>query len=67
MIACTVMTNVIVLTILIRALTLDGAGQGVLFFMTPDFSRLSDPKVSYIKVLPFITINDIQGIVITIG
>lgn len=30
---------------LIRGATLEGAGEGVLFYLKPDFSRLTDPKV----------------------
>ena len=31
--------------LLIRGATLEGAGDGVLFYLKPDFSRLTDPKV----------------------
>ena len=30
---------------LIRGATLEGAGDGILFYLKPDFSRLKDPKV----------------------
>ncbi|CAH8872469.1 unnamed protein product [Trichobilharzia szidati] len=31
--------------LLVRGILLPGSGTGVLFYLTPDFSRLSDPKV----------------------
>jgi len=30
---------------LIRGATLEGAGDGILFYLKPDFSRLKDPQV----------------------
>ncbi|XP_063417773.1 sodium- and chloride-dependent creatine transporter 1-like [Mytilus trossulus] len=35
----------ILTTLLIRAVTLDGAIYGIKYYLTPDFSRLSDPQV----------------------
>lgn len=32
--------------LLVRGATLEGAGDGVLFYLKPDFTRLKDPKVS---------------------
>ncbi|VDI22541.1 solute carrier family 6 (neurotransmitter transporter, GABA) member 6/8/11/12/13 [Mytilus galloprovincialis] len=36
----------ILTTLLIRAVTLDGAIYGIKYYLSPDFSRLSDPQVS---------------------
>lgn len=36
---------VIIFVLLIRAATLPGAKQGILFFITPDFEKLLDAKV----------------------
>ena len=33
-------------TLLIRAVTLDGAIYGIKYYLNPDFSRLSDPQVN---------------------
>ena len=36
----------IILTILLlRGVTLEGAGEGIKFYLKPDFSRLGDPQV----------------------
>ena len=36
----------VLITLLIRALTLEGAWNGIKFFITPDFSKLLKPQVS---------------------
>ncbi|GAB0095809.1 Transporter [Sergentomyia squamirostris] len=36
---------VVMVTLLIRACTLEGAGEGILFFIRPQFSELLNPKV----------------------
>lgn len=36
---------VVMLVLLIRAVTLDGAIDGIKFFITPDFKRLLEPQV----------------------
>lgn len=36
---------VIMLVLLIRAVTLPGAKQGIIFFINPDFGKILDPKV----------------------
>jgi len=36
---------IVLFVLLIRGLTLEGAGKGVLFYLKPDFSRLADPQV----------------------
>ncbi|KAK9300398.1 hypothetical protein QLX08_006929 [Tetragonisca angustula] len=41
---------VIMICLLIRAVTLEGAGNGILFFITPDWSRLWDPTVWYAAI-----------------
>ena len=37
--------------LLIRGATLPGAGAGVLYYLTPDFARLLEPKVASGAVL----------------
>ncbi|KAL9962432.1 hypothetical protein ACROYT_G031536 [Oculina patagonica] len=36
---------IVLFILLIRGLTLTGAGDGILFYLKPDFSRLADPQV----------------------
>ncbi|XP_059618026.1 sodium-dependent nutrient amino acid transporter 1-like isoform X1 [Phlebotomus argentipes] len=38
---------VVMITLLIRACTLEGSGEGILFFIRPQFSELLNPKVWY--------------------
>ena len=42
---------VILSALLIRAVTLDGAMNGILFFIKPEWSKLLDPKVWYNAVV----------------
>lgn len=35
---------IVLFILLIRGLTLTGAGDGILFYLKPDFSRLADPQ-----------------------
>ena len=37
--------------LLVRGATLEGAGEGVLFYLKPDFTRLKDPKVRVLEWL----------------
>lgn len=39
---------VIMLALLVRSVTLEGASKGILFFLTPKWHELSNPKVSHI-------------------
>lgn len=36
---------VIMFTLLIRAVTLDGSSKGILYFFKPNWEKLTDPKV----------------------
>lgn len=40
---------VIMITLLIRAVTLEGATKGILYFITPQWHELSNPKVILIE------------------
>uniref|UniRef100_A0A7G3AU40 Sodium-dependent nutrient amino acid transporter 1 n=1 Tax=Lutzomyia longipalpis TaxID=7200 RepID=A0A7G3AU40_LUTLO len=44
---------VVMIILLIRACTLEGAGEGILFFIKPQFSELLNPKVWYAAVVQF--------------
>lgn len=39
---------VIMLALLVRAVTLEGSSKGILFFLTPQWHELSNPKVNHI-------------------
>ncbi|XP_015434042.1 PREDICTED: sodium-dependent nutrient amino acid transporter 1-like [Dufourea novaeangliae] len=41
---------IILISLLVRAATLDGAGNGILYFVTPKWSKLFDPTVWYAAV-----------------
>ncbi|XP_015590857.1 sodium-dependent nutrient amino acid transporter 1 [Cephus cinctus] len=41
---------VVLMSLLIRAVTLDGAGNGILFFISPNWGKLLDPTVWYAAV-----------------
>lgn len=43
---------VVIITLLIQACTLEGAVDGILFFIKPQFSELLNPKVKYIDFGP---------------
>jgi len=52
---------IVLFTLLIRGLTLEGAGDGILFYLKPDFSRLADPQVGQpydTQANPAISIQD---------
>lgn len=36
---------VVIFIMLIRGVTLDGAGEGIIYYLKPDFARLADPQV----------------------
>ena len=38
---------VLLTVFLIRGVTLEGAGQGILYYLKPDFSKLADISVSF--------------------
>lgn len=41
---------VIMITLLIRAVTLEGAGNGILYFITPEWDKLASADVSMLKI-----------------
>lgn len=46
---------VMLLILLVRGLTLEGASTGIMYYITPNITRLSDPTVSY-STLPCLII-----------
>ena len=42
---------IILTVLLIRAVTLDGALYGIIYYLKPDFSQLADAQVTYIYQL----------------
>ncbi|XP_076756202.1 sodium-dependent nutrient amino acid transporter 1 isoform X2 [Xylocopa sonorina] len=57
---------VILISLLIRAVTLDGAGNGILFFVTPRWSKLLEPTVWYAAVTQcFFSLSVCFGSIIT--
>ena len=36
---------VVLVALLIRGVTLPGAGKGIMFYLKPDFEKLKDPEV----------------------
>lgn len=41
---------IVLVTLLVRATTLEGSWNGIKFFITPDFGKLLEPKVTNIKI-----------------
>lgn len=57
---------IILVCLLIRAVTLEGAGNGILYFITPQWSKLLDPKVWYAAVTQcFFSLSVCFGSIIT--
>ncbi|XP_076479592.1 sodium-dependent nutrient amino acid transporter 1 isoform X3 [Bombus vancouverensis nearcticus] len=57
---------IILLSLLIRAVTLEGAGTGILFFLTPKWSKLLEPSVWYAAVTQcFFSLSVCFGSIIT--
>ena len=58
---------ILMCVLLIRGVTLDGAAEGIKFYLLPDFSKLADPQVRYFNILyrPHLTTesNTLQGYV----
>ena len=52
---------IVLFILFIRGVTLHGAGEGVLFYLKPDFSRLADPQVT----IPSFELN--QNPLLTLG
>lgn len=42
---------IIIVVMVIRGVTLDGAGDGLLFYLKPDFRRLADPQVPLLSLM----------------
>lgn len=54
----------VMLTVLVvRGVTLPGASDGILFFVSPDFSKLLDPDVSYVPIVEILTLVKRCGLV----
>ncbi|XP_031829549.2 sodium-dependent nutrient amino acid transporter 1 [Nomia melanderi] len=57
---------IILICLLIRAVTLEGAGTGILYFITPKWSKLLDPSVWYAAVTQcFFSLSVCFGSIIT--
>ncbi|XP_043260670.1 sodium-dependent nutrient amino acid transporter 1-like isoform X1 [Colletes gigas] len=57
---------IVLVSLLIRAVTLDGAGNGILYFITPKWSKLSDLTVWYAAVTQcFFSLSVCFGTIIT--
>lgn len=39
---------IVLLTLLVRAVTLEGSWDGIKFFITPDFGKLLEPQVNHL-------------------
>lgn len=48
---------VVLITLLIRAITLEGSWNGIKYFITPDFKKLLEPQV---KIMKFLSISSIM-------
>lgn len=48
---------VVLITLLIRAITLEGSWNGIKYFITPDFKKLLEPQV---KITKFLSISSIM-------
>ncbi|KAG7209785.1 hypothetical protein KM043_011403 [Ampulex compressa] len=57
---------IILFMLLVRATTLEGAGTGILFFITPQWSKLTEPRVWYAAVTQcFFSLSVCFGSIIT--
>ncbi|XP_054009977.1 sodium-dependent nutrient amino acid transporter 1-like isoform X1 [Hylaeus anthracinus] len=57
---------VVLISLLIRAVTLDGAAKGILYFVTPKWSKLLDPTIWYAAVTQcFFSLSVCFGVIIT--
>ncbi|CAL7951010.1 unnamed protein product [Xylocopa violacea] len=57
---------IILISLLVRAVTLEGAGNGILFFVTPQWSKLLEPTVWYAAVTQcFFSLSVCFGAIIT--
>ncbi|CAK9801909.1 Sodium-dependent nutrient amino acid transporter 1 [Anthophora plagiata] len=57
---------IILISLLVRGVTLEGAGNGILFFITPRWSKLLDPTVWYAAVTQcFFSLSVCFGAIIT--
>ncbi|KOX81270.1 Sodium-dependent nutrient amino acid transporter 1 [Melipona quadrifasciata] len=57
---------IVLVTLLVRAMTLEGAATGILFFITPEWSKLLEPTVWYAAVTQcFFSLSVCFGSIIT--
>ena len=52
---------IVLLILLVRGVTLDGASDGIKYYLTPDFERLSSSQVTRLDTMSRLSPNVLQG------